>query len=72
MNEKSCLINVCENIKMIRAKRGLNQTEVAKQLGITRQAYSQWEKYAEKMTIGKLYKIAQILNCEITDFFVQI
>jgi len=64
--------NVCKNIKMIRTKRGLTQVEVARRLGITKQAYSIWEKHSTGMSLLKLCRVANILECKLTDFFIEI
>ena len=72
MEIENFIRNIGSNIKMIRTKRGLSQVDVAKQLGISKQAYSVWENNSKGMSIAKLYKVSKVLDCKITDFFIEI
>ena len=72
MENNELLKNVRDNIKMIRVKRGLSQNDVADKLGICRQAYSIWENHSKDVSLYRLYSLTKVLNCEITDFFINI
>ena len=66
-NEKMAIYIAC-NLKRIREKSGLTQEEVAKQAGINRVAYTQYET-AKRGVIGvmNLTKIAYVLNTSFDD-----
>lgn len=51
-----------ENIKTIRKKQGLNQEDVAKLLGIELATYGKIERGDIKLTVERLYDIADILK----------
>ena len=51
-----------ENIKKLRAARGLNQVEFAKILGVSKQCVSNWENDNVMPSIEMLVKIADFFN----------
>ena len=63
LNEPKVKLLIREMMK----KRGINAEELAKQLGITEN--SVYVRIRGNITINALYEIAQVLNCEIADFF---
>lgn len=69
MNEK--LIYISNNIKSYRAKMGYTQEKMAELLGVTRQTYNDYEINPEKVKLETFKKIAYILNCKLSDFFVE-
>lgn len=69
MNEK--LIYISNNIKSYRAKMGYTQEKMAELLGVTRQTYNDYEINPEKVKLETFKKIACILNCKLSDFFVE-
>ena len=56
-------------IKQIRLQTGLTQKAVARELGITQQAYSLWESEARMPRAAMLPKLAKVLGCSIEDLF---
>lgn len=56
-----------DRIKQVRIKVGMTQAELAKRLGVTPQAISQYERGIKKPKIGTLRKIATALNCNVGD-----
>ena len=59
------------NLKNQRLKCGLSQKQIADYLNITPQSVSKWENGDALPSIDYLPKLAECLNCEINDFFVQ-
>ena len=62
--------SILNKIKQVRKKNNKTQEDVAKYLGITKQAYFRYEKGTRKMSITTLYKIANYFNLP-QNFFLQ-
>ena len=62
--------NIVSNIKRIRDQKGYSQEYMALQLGISQATYSKLESQKvekdQKLTIGRLQEIADILKTDIT------
>lgn len=58
---------VVENIKKVRKDKGISHEYIAHQLNISQAAYSKLEKNDTKLTVERLYKIAQVLEVSIPD-----
>lgn len=57
-------------LRKIRESRGISQTYIAKKLGYKHASgYSNIEAGIRKLDVVKAKKIADILNCDIEDFF---
>ncbi|MCK0199128.1 helix-turn-helix domain-containing protein [Ornithobacterium rhinotracheale] len=56
-----------ERIKQIIKQKGLTSIEVAKQLNVTRESFS--KTINGNPTISSLQSIANVLGCEVGDFF---
>lgn len=56
-----------ELIKAQRKKRGLTQKELGKRLGVSYQTVAQWENNLRNPKIETLRKIADALECNISD-----
>ena len=54
-------------IKIARLAIGLHQSDLAKAMGTTQGAVSQWEKGLTKPTAGKLKRLAEILNVTVDE-----
>lgn len=54
-----------ERIKEAREKRGLSQSALAKQLGISRNAVSQWENGFSEPTPERLRELSTLLNVDL-------
>lgn len=59
-----------DRIVMIRKQAGKNQSDVARELNVSRQAISFMEKNCTSVSVVRLAKYAQVLGCNIADFFV--
>lgn len=55
------------NIASIRCRQGISQVDLAKAIGVTGSAVSQYESGKRKPNIEILKKIAQVLDCTIDD-----
>ncbi len=62
---------ISKNIKSYRARMGYSQREVAEILGVSRNTYCDYEVRPQKVNVETLMKIANILKCELSDFFVE-
>jgi len=62
---------IASNIRAERSRTGFTQEQVAAKLGISTKTYIEYEKDAANFKAGALYKLAELLNCKIDDFFIQ-
>lgn len=60
---------ISANMKAIRKGKGLTQTDVAKVLGITKQAVCYMEKHPEHTTINRLNVLADLYGVSTRAFF---
>ena len=60
---------VGRNIRIQRLAKGLSQTELANQLGVTFQQVQKYEKGVTRIGCGRLFQVASILGADVTDFF---
>lgn len=58
---------VLENIKRIRKQKGYSHEYIAYELNISQVAYSKLEKNDTKLTVERLYRLAEILEVEVSD-----
>ena len=54
-------------IKKMREKRGLTQKNLADKIGVAQQHISRWETGKHRPSIDTVQKLAEILNCNISD-----
>ena len=54
-------------IKKMREQRGLSQGQLADKIGVAQQHISRWENGKHRPSVDVLIKIAEILNCNISD-----
>ncbi len=57
-------------IEEIRKEKGINQDELAKTLGVSRQTISSLERGRYNPSITLAYKIAKLFNLTIEDVFI--
>ncbi|HLG03794.1 MAG TPA: helix-turn-helix transcriptional regulator [Bacteroidia bacterium] len=62
-------IRTGERIRRIRATKGLTQANVAEELGLTESAYSKIERGESDPNTTRLYRIAEILEVDVREFF---
>jgi transcriptional regulator with XRE-family HTH domain len=58
--------NIGLNIRKARENRGFSQEYVAQQLGINQSTYGKMERDASNISVDRLYKIAEVLEADIT------
>ena len=60
---------ILKNLKKLRKKQGMKQSELAKRLKLTRSAVSNWENGITSPRANMLPALAKVLKCTINDFF---
>ena len=55
------------NISIIRKEKGLSQSDLAKELGVTQSAVAIWEAGEAMPRADKLLQIAKILGCTVDE-----
>ena len=58
-----------ESYAIMRDSKGLKDSDVAKETGISKSTFSEWKSGRSEPKIDKLYKIARVLNCDVNDFY---
>ena len=61
---------IADKIKEYRREHNLTQEDFGRLLGVSGQAISKWERQACYPDITFLPDIAELLGCELEDFFV--
>ncbi len=56
-----------DNFINIRKMKKITQEDIAEALNIKQQAIQRWDKGKSKPHVSKLFQLAKILDCEITD-----
>lgn len=69
MNKEELLKFVGNKIKDFRKKKKLNQSDLAKQIGVTNTSVSEYERGNVNIDADTLFKIAEALNVKVDDFF---
>lgn len=62
-------IEIGRKIRALRLERGLSQTNLADGIGLTFQQVQKYEKGANRVSAGRLQKIADLLNIPVTFFY---
>lgn len=60
-------MSIGRNISRMREKRGMNQVQLAQEVGITQSAISQIEKGIKNPSLQVGSEIARVLRCSIED-----
>lgn len=55
------------NLKIMRIRRGMTQVELAQKVGISQNALSFYEVGRRSPRMDVLYKLAEILDCDVKD-----
>ncbi|EGQ8192774.1 helix-turn-helix domain-containing protein [Vibrio parahaemolyticus] len=58
---------ISKNIAAQRQRCGLSSTEASLKAGFSRSYLSKVEKDCVRITVEKLYQLARVLDCEVTD-----
>ena len=62
-------VEIGRKIRALRLERGLSQTGLADSIGLTFQQVQKYEKGANRVSAGRLHKIAEMLNIPVTFFY---
>lgn len=54
-------------LKELRMSRGIQQKAVAKELGVARQTYAEYEQSPWKMRYSQVLKVCEFLHCSMKD-----
>jgi transcriptional regulator with XRE-family HTH domain len=60
---------VSRNIGIQRLAKGLSQSELANQIGVTFQQLQKYEKGTNRIGAGRLFQIARVLGVHVMDLF---
>jgi transcriptional regulator with XRE-family HTH domain len=58
-----------ERIRSRRIQAGISQETLGRALGLTFQQVQKYEKGVNRVSAGRLLKIAEVLQCNVMDFF---
>lgn len=58
-----------QRIKFLRLKKQISQTDLAKSIGMSQTNLSNLESGRTSVTLHNLFKIKDVLQCEMADFF---
>ena len=61
---------LANRVKMLRMRKGVSQTRMAEEIGVSQTNLSNMESGRTAITIQNLFKIQKVLGCKMTDFFV--
>ena len=61
--------HVGARIRLLRESRGLTQSELGQGLGVSFQQLQKYERAGNRISAGRLFEVARILNVEIGYFF---
>ena len=64
------LKELSRKVKMIRLAKGVSQTRMAEEIGVSKTNLSNMEAGRTAITIQNLFKIQKVLGCKMADFFV--
>jgi transcriptional regulator with XRE-family HTH domain len=62
-------VEIGRKIRALRLERGLSQTSLAEGIGLTFQQVQKYEKGTNRVSAGRLQKIADMLNPPVTFFY---
>jgi len=62
-------IEIGRKIRALRLERGLSQTSLAEGIGLTFQQVQKYEKGANRVSAGRLQRIADLLSIPVTFFY---
>lgn len=63
---------VCSNIRKIRKEKGMTQVKASERLGVSRQQFALFENGTRMPRPQNLCDIAQVLSCNVLDFYKEL
>jgi transcriptional regulator with XRE-family HTH domain len=67
--KKTIVMNIGNNLRVIRSKKNISQQEVADFLGVDRKTYMNWEMSVSAVKSSYIPKLAEFFDIEINDLF---
>lgn len=61
--------DVAKRVRALRLQRGLSQNELSDALGVTFQQVQKYERGANRISAGRLFRIAKVLDVPVAFFF---
>ena len=58
-----------KNLKLLRIKADLSQSELADILGVTQSAVTNWERGNTQPSVDRLPKLAEVFGCTIDELY---
>ena len=68
-NSKNYILSISQKIKQYRREQYLSQKQLGEILGLSAQAISKWENETAYPDLFVLPKLAELLGCQVDDFF---
>lgn len=68
----NCDKKIGEVLKFLRKLKGVSQASIAKQIGVSFQQVQKYENGKNRISASNLYKICQILEVNIAEFYEQV
>jgi transcriptional regulator with XRE-family HTH domain len=62
-------VAIARRVRALRLERGLSQDALARQTGVSFQQFQKYEKGDNRISAGRLQRIAQALNVSVTVFY---
>lgn len=62
-------IDIANNIRAERNRSKITIDKVVEKLRISKPTYIKYEKNADGVKVGFLIKLAELFNCQVSDFF---
>lgn len=59
-------------LKVLRTISGLTQEQVADAVKVNRITYSRWERYEAYPDVRQFFRLAEVFNCSLDDFYFPI
>src|ERR1700737_4874620 len=60
---------IAKRVRALRLQRGLSQTELSDALGVTFQQVQKYERGMNRISAGRLFRIAETLEVPVTFFY---
>jgi transcriptional regulator with XRE-family HTH domain len=67
--KEPCDEEVAKRVRALRLRRGISQIELSHALGVTFQQVQKYERGANRISAGRLFRIAEALDVPIAFFF---
>jgi transcriptional regulator with XRE-family HTH domain len=61
--------DIANRVRALRLQRSLSQTELGKALGVTFQQVQKYERGTNRISAGRLYRIAEVLDVPVAFFY---